>query len=219
MKTRTTFDQTLSELKQEILRMGFHVEEAIYRAVESMAKQDVNMAQSVIDGDVLIDNLELEIEDLCMKLIATQQPMAKDLRRIAVGLKIITDLERMADYSCGIAKITKRLVGQPLIKPLIDIPRMAQLAQKMVKESLDAYVREDVGLAANLATDDKQVDSLHSQVFRELLVLMMENPKTINQATSLLFASRYLERIADHATNIGERVIYLVTGKREVLND
>jgi len=219
MKTRTTFDQALDELKHDILRMGFYVEEAISRAVDSLAKQDESMAQSVLEGDILIDNQQQEIEDKCMKLIATQQPLAKDLRRIAAGLMIITDLERMGDLACDIAKITKRLVGQSLIKPLIDIPRMAQLAQKMVKEALDAYVREDVQLATTMAADDDLVDSLHNQVFRELLVYMMENPKIINQATALLFASRHLERIADHATNIGERIVYLVTGERKELND
>ncbi len=218
MRTRTTFDQALSELKEDILRMGFYVEESISQAVESLAKQDVSLAQSVIDGDVLIDNQETLIEDKCMKLIATQQPLAKDLRRIAAGLMITTDLERMADLACDIAKITRRIADQPLIKPLIDIPRMAEIAQKMVKESLDAYVREDVQLAISMAKDDDLVDSLHNQVFRELLVYMMENPKNINQATALLFASRHLERIADHATNIGERIVYLVTGERKELN-
>lgn len=219
MVTRTSFDQALKSLQQDILGMGSLVEEAIARAVESLAKQDEAMAQKVVDGDAAIDELELEIEDTCMKLIATQQPMAKDLRRIAAGFKIIIDLERIADHAVDIAKVAKRIANQPLIKPLIDIPRMAQLAQKMVKEALDAYVREDVDLAHRMAKDDDQVDSLHNQIFRELLVYMMEDPRTITQATYLLFVSRYLERIADHATNIGENVIYLVTGGRKELND
>jgi len=219
MRTRTTFDQALSELQQDIIRMGFSVEEAIAHAVESLTRQDEIMAQGVIDGDVLIDNQHQLIEDKCLKLIATQQPMAKDLRRIATGLMIITDLERMADLAYDIAKIARRIACQPLIKPLIDIPRMAQIAQKMVKESLDAFVREDVQLAVSMAKEDDLVDSLHNQVFRELLLYMMENPKTINQATALLFASRHLERIADHATNIGERIVYLATGERKDLND
>lgn len=219
MVTRTSFDQSLKALQQDILRMGSLVEVAIAQAVEALAKQDVELAQKVIDGDVLIDELEVQIEALCLKLIATQQPMAKDLRRISAGFKIITDLERMADYAEDIAKVAKKIAHQPLIKPLIDIPRMAQLAQKMVKEALDAYVQENVDLAYRMAKDDDQVDSLHNQVFRELLVYMMEDPKTISQATYLLFVSRYLERIADHATNIGEDVIYLVTGERKELND
>jgi phosphate transport system protein len=147
--------------------------------------------------------------------------MAKDLRKIAAGFKIITDLERMADYSVDIARIAQRILetGQPLIKPLIDIPRMAELSQVMVKQALDAYVREDTELAYTVARADDQIDMLHNQVFRELLVFMMEDPKTITQATYLLFVSRYLERIADHATNIAEEAIYLATGERKELND
>jgi len=219
MVTRTNFDQSLKAMQQDILRMGGLVEAAISQAVEALSKQDVELAQKVIDGDALIDDLEDQIDALCLKLIATQQPMAKDLRRISAGLKIITDLERMADYAEDIAKVAKKIGRQPLIKPLIDIPRMAQLAQKMVQEALDAYVQENVDLAYRMAKDDDQVDSLHNQVFRELLVYMMEDPKTITQATYLLFVSRFLERIADHATNIGEDVIYLVTGERKELND
>lgn len=215
---RQNFQNSLLELQQNILRMGSLVEEAIAGAVESLRRQDVEKAGRVLEGDRAIDDLELEIEDECMKLIATQQPMAKDLRKIGTAFKIITDLERMGDYACDIAKITKRISDQPLIKPLIDIPRMAELAQKMVKESLDSYVREDVGLAMAMSRDDDLVDHLHGQVFRELLTFMMEDPHTIKQATYLLFVSRYLERIADHATNIGERVIYLVTGERKDLN-
>jgi phosphate transport system protein len=219
MMTRTSFDQSLKALQQDILHMGSLVEVAIAQAVEALAKQDIELAQKVIDGDALIDDLEDKIDALCLRLIATQQPMAKDLRRISAGLKIITDLERMADYAEDIAKVAKKIAHQPLIKPLIDIPRMAHLAQKMVKEALDAYVQENAELAYQMAKDDDQVDSLHNQVFRELLVYMMEDPKTISQATYLLFVSRYLERIADHATNIGEDVIYLVTGERKELND
>ncbi|GAW93569.1 phosphate signaling complex protein PhoU [Calderihabitans maritimus] len=217
--SRRAFHQELKELQQEILRMGSLVEEAIANAISSLARQDVRVAEKVINGDQYIDDLELAIEDRCIKLIATQQPMAKDLRRISAAFKIITDLERMGDYSSDIAKVTLRIAGEPLIKPLIDIPRMAELAQKMVKESLDSYVTEDPGLAARLAASDDQVDHLHYQVFRELLTYMMEDPRTIKQATQLLFVCRYLERIADHATNIGERVIYLVTGDRKDLND
>lgn len=218
MRTRTSFDQALSELQQDILRMGFYVEESIAKAVESLIKQDMDLAKSVIDGDALIDIQELQIEDKCLMLIATQQPLAKDLRRIAAGLMIIIDLERMADLACDIAKSARRIGNQPLIKPLIDIPRMAELAQKMVKEALDAYVREDAQLAINMAAEDEMVDNLHDQVLRELLLLMMVDPTVVDQATALLFTSRHLERIADHATNIGERVVYLATGERKELN-
>jgi len=186
--------------------------------VTALKEQDVGLAQKVRQGDEAIDDLELLIEDRCVKLIATQQPMAKDLRRISVAFKIITDLERMADYANDIAKATLIIAQEPLIKPLIDIPRMAKLSQKMVKAALDSYVNEDIELAMSLAEADDEVDSLHSQVLRELLTYMMEDPKTIRQATHLSFVSRYLERISDHATNIGERVIYMVTGKRKDLN-
>jgi len=217
--TRHAFDRALEELQQEILRMGSLVEQAIYRAVHSLAVQDVNIAEEVIKGDRVIDQMELDIEDKCLKLIATQQPIAGDLRKISTGFKIITDLERMADHSVDIARITKRLAGQPLIKPLVDIPRMAALAQQMVKDGLDAYVNGDVELAKTLKAKDDEVDHIYAQIFRELLTYMMEDPRTITQATYLLFVGRYIERIADHATNIAERVIYLVTGERPDLND
>lgn len=216
---RQSFDRALEELQQEILRMGSLVERAIYNAVHSLAVQDVNLADSVIKGDKIIDQMELEIEQECLKLIATQQPMAKDLRKISTGFKIITDLERMADHAKDIAKVTKTLAGQPLIKPLVDIPRMAALTQQMVKDGLDAYVKGDVQLASTLNEKDDEVDHIYSQIFRELLTYMMEDPRTITQATYLLFVGRYIERIADHATNIAERVIYLVTGERPDLND
>ncbi|MBZ4686429.1 MAG: phosphate transport system protein [Clostridia bacterium] len=216
---RLNFHNSLKELQQQILAMGGLVEESIANSIKSLAEQNVELAQKVIDGDDKIDELELEIEDQCLKLIATQQPIAKDLRKIATGLKIISDLERMADHAVDISRVAKRLADEPLIKPLIDIPRMADLAQKMVKDSLDAYVNEDLDTARSLANDDDQVDHLHSQIFRELLTFMMEDPKTIKQATQLLFVSRYLERIADLSTNIGEAVIYLVTGERQDLND
>mgnify|MGYP005856685317 CR=1 FL=1 len=219
MTTRHSFDESLAALQQEILRMGSLVETMISSSVESLARQDVKLAEEVIAMEREIDLLEMEIEQKCLKLIATQQPLAKDLRRITAGFKIITDMERMADYSHDIAKVTIRLSGQPLIKPLIDIPRMSNLAQKMVKDALDAYVKEDVELAYQMCKDDDMVDHIYSQVFRELLTYMMEDPRTISQATYLLFVGRYIERIADHATNIGERVIYLVTGEKKDLND
>lgn len=218
MAVRQSFEDDLKALEQDILRMGSLVEEAIAQSIRSLARQDVEMAEEVIRNDEFIDDLELEIEDRCLKLIATQQPMAKDLRRISTGLHIIIDLERMGDHASDIARVAKFIADEPLIKPLIDIPRMAELAQKMVKDCLDAYVQESVELAYSLAEADDLVDHLYSQVFRELLTYMMEDPRTIKQATYLLLVSRYLERIADHATNVGERVIYLVTGERKDLN-
>lgn len=216
---RQTFEENLSKLQQDIIRMGSLVESMLATSVESLKRQDVKLAQEVFSLEKEIDTLEKEIEQKCLLMIATQQPLAKDLRKIAAGFKIITDLERMADYCEDIAKVTMRLSDEPLIKPLIDIPRMSQLAQKMVKDALDAYVREDVDLAYRMCQDDDEVDHLYAQVFRELLTYMMEDPRTISQATSLLFVGRYIERVADHATNIGERVIFLVTGVKKELND
>lgn len=215
---RSEFQKSLEGLQKDILKMGSLVEENIARSVLSLAKQDIALAEKVFEVEMNIDKMEIEIEETCLKLIATQQPMAKDLRKIAAAFKIITDLERMGDYSVDIAKVTKRIGGEPLIKPLIDIPRMADLVQKMVKDSLDAYVAENTELAREAGKADDVVDQLHKQIFRELIFLMMENPRTITQATYLLFVSRSLERIADHATNISENVIYLVSGKREDLN-
>ncbi|MGF7186722.1 phosphate transport system protein [Desulfitispora alkaliphila] len=215
---RVNFDNLLKELQKDILRMGGLVEEMITDAVEALATQDLELAQDVLDRDETVNELDLDIEDQCMKLIATQQPMGKDLRKIGIAFNIIKDLERMADYACDIAKTCKRIGKEPLIKPLIDIPRMAEMAKSMVSKSLDSYVREDVELAEEIAADDDKVDELYKQIFRELLVIMMENPKSINQATHLLFIGRYLERVADHSTNICEAVIFLVTGKRKDLN-
>ncbi len=216
---KVVFAEKMSWLQDNLQYMGSLVEEAIGRSIEALKNQDMDLARAVIEGDDRIDQLEEEIEEKCLEVIATQQPMAKDLRRVATLFKMINDLERMADYATSISKITLRIADQPLIKPLVDIPRMAVLSQKMVKQSLDAYVREDVELAKAVGTDDDEVDQLFGQIFRELLTIMMENPKTITQATHLLFVGRWLERISDHATNIAEEVIFLVTGEKKNLNE
>jgi phosphate transport system protein len=176
------------------------------------------LAQKVVDGDDAIDDLMLEIEDCCISLLALQQPMARDLRVITTAIKIITDLERMADLAVDIAKVTLRISGQTLLKPLIDVPRMMEITQKMTRISLDAYVQEEPEMVLCLIDYDHEVDDLYNQVFRELLVFMMEDPHTIKQAAQLLFVARYLERIADHATNVGESVYYMVKGERKELN-
>lgn len=216
---KVVFEKKMAWLQEKLHRMGGLVEEAIACSIAALKRQDFDLARKVIDGDDIIDKLELEIEEKCLEIIATQQPMARDLRRVATLFKMINDLERMADYATDIAKITLRIGNEPLIKPLVDIPRMAMLTQKMAKQALDAYVSEDVDLALALARDDDEVDLLHGQIFRELLTIMMENPRTITQATSLLFVSRWLERIADHATNIAEEVVFLVTGEKKLLNE
>lgn len=212
--TRQGFNQELEVLRQEILEMGTRVEEAIGQAVTSLTKQDLELAKQVMAGDDEIDNMESYIEDKCMVLIARQQPLARDLRIIGTGLKITTDLERVGDHAFDIAKITLSIAKQPLIKPLVDIPRMSMMAQKMLKDSLLAYINLDMALAEQVCADDDAVDDIYHQTFRELLTYMMEDPTNIKQATQLLFVARYLERVADHATNIAEWVIYLVTGQR-----
>lgn len=216
---KVVYEEKMKHLQDKLQQMGSLVEESIARSIEALKNQDLELAQAVIMADDTIDNLEQEIEEKCLEVIATQQPMARDLRRVATLFKMINDLERMADYATSIAKITLRIADEPLIKPLVDIPRMAVLSQKMVKESLDAYVREDVDLAVSVGADDDEVDKLFGQIFRELLTIMMENPRTITQATHLLFVGRWLERIGDHATNIAEEVIFLVTGEKRNLND
>ncbi|HWQ61996.1 MAG TPA: phosphate signaling complex protein PhoU [Negativicutes bacterium] len=211
---RQSYDQELEGLRTALLRMGDLVDKAIEDAVKSLAKQDEELAKKVIAGDDVIDQMEIDIEDKCMVLIARQQPLARDLRIISTGLKITTDLERMGDHAFDIAKVTLKLAKQPLIKPLVDIPRMARMSQQMLKDALEAYMKMDIALAERVCLADNEVDDLYQQVFRELLTYMMEDQRTIGQATQLIFVGRYLERIADHATNIAEWVIYLVTGQR-----
>lgn len=215
---RERFQKAMDMIQNDIIKMGGLVEESIGKALESLRNQDFEMAEDVFKIDDLIDELELKIEDACIKLIATQQPTARDLRKVSSAFKITTNLERMGDYAGGIAKATLTIGREPLIKPLIDIPRMAFLAQKMVKDVLDAYVREDEGLAKDIGSADDEVDSLHNQVFNELVLIMVKDPRSINQAAQLLFINRALERIADHTTNIAERVVYVVSGKRVNLN-
>lgn len=214
MTTRHNYDQELEGLRGEILKMGEAVSAAINDAVQSLAKQNEEMARKVIANDDIIDKMEIDIEDHCMVLIARQQPLARDLRVIGTGMKIATDLERMGDHAYDIANVTLRIANQPLLKPLVDIPRMAEMAQKMLNDALRAYVNLDTQLAEAVCHADDEVDYLYQQVFRELLTYMFEDPRTISQATQLIFVARYLERVADHATNIAEWIIYLATGQR-----
>ncbi|MGE5678576.1 MAG: phosphate signaling complex protein PhoU [Pseudomonadota bacterium] len=217
--TRNYFEQELQELQVSLLKMSSMVEEILSDSVKALKTQDVELAHKVIESDDEIDAMEFVVEDKCLKLIALQSPLAKDLRVIATALKIITDLERIADYAVDIAKITIKLSQEKYIKELIDIPRMTEIAVNMVKGSIDAYVKLDTGEADNVAKMDDELDGLYKQVFRELLLIMMEDPKTVHQATSFLLIARYLERIGDHVTNICERVIYCVTSEHVNLND
>ncbi|MCX7904315.1 MAG: phosphate signaling complex protein PhoU [Caloramator sp.] len=216
--TRLHFQQNLEEIKHKVLRMGSMVEAIVDKAVNSLKEQNLEAAKSIIEDDDKIDAMDLEIEMDCMKLLALQQPLAKDLRTIATALKIITDLERMGDHAVNISKITLEIGKEPLIKPLIDIPRMAKIAQEMIKLSLDAFVREDVELARKVAAMDQEVDDIYQAILDELLEMIIKNPSITKQATKLMFVGRYLERIADHTTNVCERIIYMVTGKLEEIN-
>jgi phosphate transport system protein len=215
---RETFEDQLRGLQDELLAMGALVDRAIERSIQALAGRDVKMAQEIIDDDALINQAQREIEERCLVLIATQQPMASDLRVIASVSSIATELERMGDHAEGIGKITLLMAGQPLLKPLIDIPRMAEKGRSMLRQQLEAFVHRDVEMARNSATGDEEVDALYDQIYRELLIFMMNDPRTISRATHLLWVAHNLERIADRTTNIGERVIFLVTGQVEELN-
>jgi len=207
------FDEELKYLNEKLLEMARLAEEAISLAVKALVDRDAKLAEQVIQADEAINSLEIEIDELCLKLLALQQPLAIDLRFIASALKINNDLERIGDQAVNIAERTLDLLKQPLLKPLIDIPRMATLAQKMVKDSLDAFVNRDTNLARDVCERDDRVDDLNDQIFRELLTYMMQDPKTIPRAVDLILVGRHLERIADLATNISEDVVYLVNGQ------
>jgi len=218
MTVRKDFDQGLEQLNQWLVQMGELVENAVEEAIQSLKNNDEERAKKVVAEDIHVNEMEDKIMELGLKLIATQQPVAKDLRRIIAAFRIANDLERMGDLALDIAKAVIRLQGEALIKPIIDIPRMGEIIRNMTYEAIQAYVNENVDLAYKMAKDDDQVDALYSQITRELLLLMMENPRNIAQAQLLSFVGRYIERIGDHATNIGESVVYLVTGKRPDLN-
>ena len=218
MDARRQFHGDLETLQKDLLRMGALVEESIFKAVRALTDQDADLAEAVLAGDDLIDEMEIDIETRSLRLIALQQPMAGDLRILGTALKAVTDLERMADHSVDIAKVVLRMNAQPWVKPLIDISHMAHIVESMVRDSLTAYIRRDVQLAETLATRDDEVDGLYGQIFRELLALMVSTPSSIEQATPLLMVAQNLERIGDHATNIGAWVIYMVDGVRRDLN-
>ncbi len=217
--SRERFEQKLRDLQADLLRLGALVERAIGNSVRCLKDQDSEQARQVISDDNVIDRAQYDLEENALKLIATQQPMAGDLRAISAAISIASELERMGDYAEGIAEITLRLEGTPLLKPLVDIPRMAVLAQEMVRAALDAYTHHDAAAAGELGQRDDAVDALTGKVQTELINLMIQNPTTVEQATSLLYVVHNLERIADRATNIGERVIFMVTGQILDLNE
>ncbi len=213
-----TMENELVKLKEDIMKMGCLLEEQICKAVKSLVDKNLELAQEVISRDDIIDRMELDIEKKCLRLIAMKQPMAGDLRFIGTALKIIVDMERMGDHAEEISEITIRLYEQTYIKPLIDIPRMAKIAEEMVGIALKAFVDANVDLAMSLVDMERQSDELYDQVFRDLLTYMMQDTQNIPQATDLLLVAGHLERIADHATNLAEMVIYTVEGRRVDIN-
>lgn len=215
---KTTLEQELQDLENDLLAMAGLVDQAIERAIESLTNRDRELAQQVVREDERINQAEREIDERCLVLLATQQPMARDLRVILSIYSISAELERMGDHAEGIAKITLRMADEPLLKPLIDIPRMAEKARELIQLQLQAFSARDAGMARSLGQKDEEVDELYNQVFRELLVFMMADPNTIRRATYLLWVAHNLERIADRSTNIGERVVFLRTGRVEELN-
>ena len=215
---REAFRDNIKELERELIDMGEMVIRAVNRSLEALKSRNKNEAKRIISDDLLINKKRWDIEEKCINLIATQQPVATDLREIIALLNIITDLERMGDHAEGIAKIVLMLGDEPLVKPLIDIPRMADKAVGMIKKSIEAFVKRDAKAARAICDEDDEVDRLYDQVYRELLTFMIEDPTTIARATYLMWAAHNLERIADRVTNICERIVFLVTGTMEEIS-
>jgi phosphate transport system protein len=207
------FHEELEALKQTLLAMGGLVEDQIRRVMAALLERDSVAAQEVIDRDARVNAYDVEVDEKCVELLALHQPAAGDLRFITTAMKIVTDLERIGDQAVNIAQRSLELNAEPQLKPYIDLPRMAEQAQRMVKESLDAFVARDTALARQVCAEDAAVEALKEQIFRELLTFMMADPRTIPRAIRLILISRFLERVADHATNIAEMVIYMVDSK------
>jgi phosphate transport system protein len=215
---RKTFENELQEVKDDILVLGSMVEQAILASVEALKKRDIEAAKNILKADRDINKKRFEIENKLMILIATQQPMAHDLRLLASSMEIISELERMGDYAKGIANINIRMGDEPLLKPLIDIPRMAQKDVDMLHRALTAFVEEDVEAAKSIPMEDDEVDALYNQVYRELMTFVIKDPKAIERANWLLWVAHNLERVADRVTNICERTIFIATGELVEIN-
>ncbi len=207
------FQDDLDTLKQRLLAMGGLAEERVREAIRGITDRDPAALHAVLAGDEPINDLHIEIDDRCFKLLALHQPMAADLRIIVAAVKINTDLERVGDLAVNIAEAGKRYLQHPPVKPLIDIPRMGDIAQSMLREALDAFVRRDIALAEAVLAEDDVVDALKTQIFRELLTYMLQDPATIEPALDLILISRHLERIGDHATNVAEDVIFILSAR------
>lgn len=207
------FQEELGALQERLLAMGGFAEERVREAVQGLAQRDAALVDRVLAGDEPINDLHIEIDDRCFKLLALHQPMAADLRAIVAAVKINTDLERVGDLAVNIAEAAKRYLQHPPVKPLLDIPRMGDIAQRMLRDALDAFVKRDTALAEAVLAADDELDALKSQIFRELLTFMLQDPATIEPALDLILVSRHLERIGDHATNVAEDVIFLVSAR------
>ena len=216
--TREAYHKALKELQDEVMIMGDMVAKAVKDSIESLKTRDIEMSREIVKKDLLINKKRFEIEERCLQLIATQQPMAVDLRTIAAILSIIADLERMGDHAEGNAKINIMIGSEPLVKPLIDVPRMTDKGLSMLDRVLKAFINRDAKAARTICDEDDEVDALYDQIYRELLLIMIENPKKIEGATYLIWLAHNLERIADRVTNIAERVVFMVTGKMEEMN-
>ncbi len=216
---RKTFETEIKEVKDEALILGSMVEESLLRSVEALKKRDLKDAQKILEGDRLINKKRFEIENQLMILIATQQPMAHDLRLLASTLEVVSELERMGDYAKGIANINIRMGNEELLKPLIDIPRMAEKGADMLHRSLTAFVDEDIETARKIPVEDDIVDALYNQIYRELMTFVIADPKNIERANWLLWAAHNLERFADRVTNICERTVFVVTGELTEISD
>lgn len=215
MEIRTSFHKKLREIQDDILVMGDMAGKAILRSIEALKDRDLDLARKIIADDQKINDKRFEVEEKCAQLIATQQPMAGDLRILIAILHITTEIERIGDYAAGIARIVVMIGDEPPLKPYIDIPRMADQTVDMLHRSLRAFIQHDAETARGIAAEDDTIDHLYDQVFRELLTFMMEDPKTITRATRLIWVAHNLERAADRVTNICERTIFMVTGKME----
>jgi phosphate transport system protein len=217
-QTRGTLDVELGQIQEDVLRMGSMVEEAVHRSIQALKNRDVELARQIVAADQHINELRYKIEEQCLKVIATQQPVAGDLRMIIAAMHVAVEMERMADHAEGTAELVTRMADEPLLKPLIDLPRMADIACEMLRDSLDAFIARDAKAATAIVARDDEIDQLYDQIFRELLTYMLQDPSNINRATYLLWVAHNLERTGDRVTNVSERVVFMATGQLKEMN-
>jgi phosphate transport system protein len=218
VSTRATLERELQEMQDDLLRLGDRVDRAIADAMRSLEQRDFDLARQVVAGDSEVNALRFRIEENCLRLIATQQPAAGDLRAVVAAMNIVVDLERMGDHAAGIGRVVLRMGDEPLLKPLIDMPRMAEVCRRMLRQALQAYVARDAEGALAIARQDDTIDGLYQQIFRELLTFIAEDPRTTTRALSLLFSAHNLERIGDRVTNIVERIVFMTSGEMREVN-